>query len=161
MSARVELQHREGDRAGSISVESRCIQSISLSAASISSLAGRRRAGAGQLEDARAELAEHAADAEELVLGGEGAGHGLAVERALCPIVREVEKPSAPACDALLHDRGHLCDVLGGRGLVVRAALAHHVGADRAVGHLGADVDGERALARARPDTRGRSPSPT
>ena len=39
------------------------------------------RAGGRELEHAGAELAEHAADAEQLVLGGERAGHGLAVDR--------------------------------------------------------------------------------
>ena len=51
---------------------------------SISALGGgevlAERARRGQLEHAGAELAEHPADAEQLVLGGERAGHGLAVD---------------------------------------------------------------------------------
>src|SRR5690606_4219707 len=37
---------------------------------------------------------------------------------------------------------GHLAHVVLGSRLVVNAALAHDIGAHRAVGHLGADVDG-------------------
>ena len=59
---------------------------------------------------------------------------------ALWRLVRDVVNPSAPAAIALLHQRGHPRDVVGGRGLVARAALAHHVGAHRAVRDLRADV---------------------
>ena len=62
------------------------------------------------------------------------------------PIVRDVEKPSAPGLDRLLDDSGHRGDVVGGGRLVAGAALAHRVGAHRAVRDLAADVDGERPL---------------
>ena len=65
---------------------------------------------------------------------------------ARCSIVREVVKPSAPALMRIAHQRRHLRDVVGSRGLVVRAALAHHVGAQRAVRHLRADVERARHL---------------
>ena len=52
-------------------------------------------------------------------------------------------------------------DVVGGRRLVAGAALAHHVGPDRAVGDLRADVDRPAPASRARRGTRGRSPTPS
>ena len=45
---------------------------------------------------------------------------------------------------ALLDDRRHLLDVFGVGFLILRAAVAHHIGADRAVRDLRADVDGHR-----------------
>ena len=60
---------------------------------------------------------------------------------ARCPSVRDVEKPSAPASIASLHQSAHRRDVLGRGRLVAGAALAHRVGANRAVGHLAAHVD--------------------
>ena len=48
--------------------------------------------------------------------------------------------------DALAGEFGHQRDVVGGGVLVVRAALAHHVQPQRAVRHLGADVDVVRPL---------------
>jgi hypothetical protein len=55
-----------------------------------------RRARARELEHAAPELAERAAEPEQLVLGRERAGTG-SPEIARCAIVRDVEKPSAPA----------------------------------------------------------------
>ena len=75
-------------------------------------------------------------------------------------IVRDVENPRAPAAIASLTTCLHGGDVLRGGRLVAGAALAHHVGAHRAVGDLGADVDGPRSGGRGRRGTRGRSPSP-
>ena len=64
----------------------------------------------------------------------------------LCRIVREVEKPSAPA----RRPSSTICDMramsVRGRRLVARAALAHDVGAHGAVRHVGRDVDGARQL---------------
>ena len=62
-------------------------------------------------------------------------------------MVREVEKPKRAGLDGLLHQARHRGDVVRGGGLVAGAALAHRVGADRAVRHLAADVDGELLLA--------------
>ena len=129
----------------------RRIQSISRSGAARSS---PERAGRRQLEHAGAELAEHPADAEQLVLGGERAGHGLAVDGPVGEGAagREAERAGL---DALLHDGGHGLDVVGGGRLVARAALAHHVAAHRAVRHLRAEVHHVRRAGRARRGTRG------
>ena len=95
---------------------------------------------ARHLEDAVSDLAEHAADAQHLLVGGVGAGHHLAVLGAVQDGARRREAEGA-GLQRLAHERGHLLDVLGRGLLVLRAALAHHVGAHRAVGYLGADVD--------------------
>ena len=55
-----------------------------------------RRTRASDLEDALAQFAQDATDPEQLVLGRERAGHGSPLI-ARCAIVREVEKPRAPA----------------------------------------------------------------
>jgi len=55
---------------------------------------------------------------------------------------REAERARG---DALLHERGHLRDVEGSGGRVIRAALAHHVRAHRTVRHLCAEVHAEAA----------------
>ena len=119
------------------------------------------RAGRRQLEHAGAELAEHPADAEQLVLGREGA-RAPARRRwrggRACGWSRS---PSAPASMPASHDGGHRLDVVGRGRLVARPALAHHVAAHGAVGHLRAEVHHVGALRRARRGTRGRSPSPT
>ncbi len=94
--------------------DSRRIQSISRSGAARSSPSG---AGGRQLEHAGAELAEHPPDAEQLVLGGERAGHRLAVDGAVGERAagREAE---GPGLDARPDDGGHGLDVLGRGGLV-------------------------------------------
>ena len=53
--------------------------------------------GGASSKIARPPARQGPADPEQLVLGGERAGHRLAVHGAVCTIVREVEKPSAPA----------------------------------------------------------------
>ena len=60
---------------------------------------------------------------------------------AMCAIVRLVEKPSAPASMPARTMSRHRLDVVGRRGLVLGAALPHHVAAHRAVRHLRADVE--------------------
>jgi hypothetical protein len=52
-------------------------------------------------------------------------------------------KPSAPL-ERLAHETRHARDVVRRRRLVRRPALAHHVGAQRAVRNLGADVERTR-----------------
>ena len=101
------------------------------------------RAGGRELEHAGAELAEHPADAEQLVVRGERAGHRLTVDRHVRDRAagREAERAGL---DAVLHERGHLLDVGRGRRLVLGAALPHHVAAHRAVRHLRADVEEQR-----------------
>ena len=67
-------------------------------------LAGRTRRG--QLEHAGAELAERGADAEQLVLGRERAGHGLAVDGRVGDGARRRE-PERAGRDRLLDDGLH------------------------------------------------------
>ena len=98
------------------------------------------RAGRRELEDPGAELAERAADAEQLVLRGERAGHRLTVDRHVRDRARRRHAERA-GFDRLAHDDGHRLDVGLGRGLVLRAALAHDVAAHRAVRDLRADVE--------------------
>ena len=62
---------------------------------------------------------------------------------ARCTIVREVRHAHCARVDRFRDDARHLRDVVGSRGLVARAALAHHVGAHGAVRHLRADVERE------------------
>ena len=149
---------REASPAGRSRPASRRIQSTSL--------LGRgevlaHHARGRELEHAGAELAEHPADAEQLVLGGEGAGHGLAVDRACArSCARSRSRARRPRCPrARWRAMASMSSAVAGslRG----AALAHHVGAHRAVRHLRADVDRARHARRARRGTRGRSPSPT
>ena len=71
--------------------------------------------------------------------------------------VRDVVKPSAPAATASAAS-APIASISSARGrLAVGAALAHHVQAQRAVGHLGGEVDVVRAARRARRGTRGSS----
>ena len=100
-------------------------------------------AGDGELEHSRTEPAEHVADPEDLVLGGEGAGHRLPVDRLVDDRPRGGEAERALA-HGVLDDPGHRLHVVRGRCLVVGTALAHDVRADRAVRDLQADVHGAR-----------------
>ena len=124
-----------------VSAASRRIQSSSLSGADMSS--PWMPAGASS-NTPRPTSAERLAEREQLVLGGERAGHRLAVDGAgarSCATwrsrARRRRSPRAtmPAIAAMSSAR---------RRLVARAALAHHVGAHRAVRHLRADVERER-----------------
>ena len=101
------------------------------------------RAGRRELEHAGAELAEHAPDAEQLVVRGERSRNRLTVDRHVRDRATRREAERA-GFDAALHEVGHLLDVGRGRRLVLGAALPHHVAADRAVRHLRADVEEER-----------------
>ena len=55
--------------------------------------------------------------------------------------VREVVKPERAGLDRRGRDATHRDDLVGGRRIAVRAALAHDVEPHRAVRHLGRDVD--------------------
>ena len=70
----------------------------------------------GQLEHAAPQLAEHPADAEQLVGRGERPGDGLAVDRAMEQRARRGEAERTGR-DALAHDRRHLGDVVRRRRL--------------------------------------------
>ena len=65
---------------------------------------------------------------------------------AVCTVVREVEKPSAPALIRGPDDIGHGSDVFRGRRLISRAAVTHDVAAHRAMGNLRGDVERARHL---------------
>ena len=84
---------------------------------------------------------ERVADAEELILLGEGAGHIFAVDRLVQEGAGGGEADGARA-HAFLHDGGHLRDVLGAGFLVLCPALAHHIAAHGPVRHLGGNVHG-------------------
>ena len=73
-------------------------------------------------------------------MAGEGAWHRLAVDGAVQHGARGGEAERARA-KPFLDDVGHGGDVVPGRVLVRRAALAHRIGADRAMRHLCADVE--------------------
>ena len=100
-------------------------------------------AGRGELEHACAQLAEHGADAEELVLGGERARHGLAVDGPVGQRARGREAEGT-RLDALADEGSHGLDVVLGRRLVLGSPLAHDERPHGAVGDLGADVDRPR-----------------
>ena len=59
----------------------------------------------------------------------------------LCSVSRDDAKPSAPTSNGLGGELAHQGQVLGGGGLAVDAALAHHVHAQRRVRQEGGDVD--------------------
>ena len=88
--------------------------------------------------NAAAELAEHPTDAEELVLGGEGAGDGFAVDRHVRD--RAARREPRARLD-FPHDAGHGLDVGRRRRFVLGAALTHHVATHGTVRHLRADVE--------------------
>ena len=137
VGGRVHLQEGEGHRATDGGRQAP--HPVDLLRRADDVLAGH--SGRRQLEDPGAELAEGGADAEQLVLGGEGSRDGLAVDGQVGDRPRGGEA-EGPGGDGVLHDGLHRLDVLGGGRLVAGAPLAHDVGAHRAVGDLGADVDG-------------------
>ncbi len=136
----VDLEHRERDRPARLGREAAHPVELGLRRDDVLARCARAR----ELEHAAPELAEHAPEPEQLVLGRERAGHGLARDRAVRDRARRGEAERARG-DALLHDRGHLRDVVRRGRRVVRAALAHHVCAHGAVRHLCAEVHAEAA----------------
>ena len=99
----------------------------------------------GHFEDAMAGAGDGAADADELFLGGGGAGDEFAVDGLVEDGARGREAECA-SLQAFLDDGRHLGDFMFGGVFVAGAALAHHIGADGAVGDVGGDVDGAGAL---------------
>ena len=95
------------------------------------------------LHGAAAEASHRADDPGELVLTGIRPGHRDAATRAVPfqPVGREAERASL---DGLGDERPMRAISSSRGGLFGRAALAHHVAAQRAVRNLGADVDGPR-----------------
>jgi hypothetical protein len=106
-------------------------------------LAGDHAVLTRELVDALAGRREGRADAEQLVAGGERAGDELAVDRAVQRRARRREAQRARV-ERLVHQRGHLRDVVRRGRLVGGAAVAHDVRPQRAVRHLGAEIDRER-----------------
>ena len=76
---------------------------------------------------------------DELIRRGERAGHQLAVERLVVQRAGR-RKPNSASRNRLADVARHLGDVLGGRVLVVGAALAHHVDPQRGVRQERGDV---------------------
>ena len=118
------------------------------------------RAGRRELEDAGAELAEHAADAEQLVLGGERAGHRLTVDRHVRDRARRREAERA-GLDRLAHD-----DAPSPRCRPrsrARSSRRARPSRSRAPRRAGSARRRRASSARGRPrrGTRGRSPTPT
>ncbi len=108
-----------------------------------------RRVGADHvrrhLEHAMPDVAHRAADPEQLGLAGESSRHEILVLRAMQHRARRGESQRA-GLERIAHQRRHLRDVVRRRFLVARAALAHHVGAQRSVRHLRANVEHSRHL---------------
>ena len=94
------------------------------------------------LHDAAAGLAHRADERHQLVLAGEAGAERQAVAGAVG--VRPAGgEPDGAGLDAGLHGGGHGHQLLGGRELHrVGAALTHHVGPQRGVRDVRADVDG-------------------
>ncbi len=63
---------------------------------------------------------------------------------ARCRIVRVGREADRPGTDGFGDDRSHLVDLLGSGGLVVRSALAHHVGPHGAVRNQRGDIEHAR-----------------
>ena len=135
------LEHGEGDR----------LTGLSRKTAHPFDLLHRRHevepggTGRREFEDTSTAVAQGTTHCEEFVLGGEGARHRFAVHRRVGDRARGRHTKRA-RLDRLSHDRGHLFDVVGVGGFVLRASLPHHVGADCAMRNLRADIDGPAAL---------------
>ncbi len=134
----VQLEEGEADRAVDLGAEARHPVDLLVRIRGVQPVDG----GRGQLEHAAADLAQRAADAEQLVFRGEGAGDRLAVHGTVGQGAGR-RKAHGAGFDRLLDDGGHLLDVLRRGRLVLGAPLAHHVAPHGAVGDLDADVDGE------------------
>jgi hypothetical protein len=96
----------------------------------------------GELEHAAPDLGEGSAESEQLVLGRERARHCFSVDGLVQDRSRRRHADRA-GLDGFTHDRGHRLDVVGRRGLVASATLAHHIGADRAVWCERGDIESE------------------
>ena len=102
-------------------------------------------AGRCEFEDTSTAVAQGTTHREQFVLGGKGARHRFAIHRRVGDRARGRHAEGA-GFDRLSHDRGHLFDVVGVGGFVLRASLPHDVGTDGAVRNLRADIDGPAAL---------------
>ena len=143
---------REGDRAAGSRAESRRIQSTSCARARRGPRPSRRRARARRRRAPSSPSARPMPNSSSSAANVPGTG---SPSIARCTIVREVEKPSAPAAIASRTIAAIARDVLRRRRLVLRAALAHHVGAHRAVRRPACRRRARAACARARRGTRG------
>ena len=132
----VELHHRKRHRPADLRRQLAHPRDLQRRRVRVVARHARRR----DLVDARAQLAQHPTDPEQLILRRERARHRLAVDRPVRQRAR-CGKAQRPRLQPLPHDRRHLRDVLRVRVLVPRPALAHHIRPHRAVRHLRADVD--------------------
>ena len=98
---------------------------------------------ARHLEHAMAGAAHRAADLDEFLGGGGGAGDDFAVDGAVEHGAGGGE-PQRAGADPFLDDLAHRGDVFRRRDGTRALAFAEHVRAHRAVGHVGADVDRPR-----------------
>ena len=96
---------------------------------------------AARLDDAGAELAQHVAEREDLLLVGPDRRDvdALRVEMALVARHRKAERAGL---HAVAHEALHLLDFVIGRGALL-AVVAHHVIAHRGVADQVADIDAE------------------
>ena len=98
-----------------------------------------------QLEHASPAVSQTAPQPEQLVFGCERSRHRFAVHGPVREGARGGHAQSARS-HGVGHDAFHASDIVGAGGLVAGAALAHHVGPHRAVGNLGAHVNGPPAV---------------
>ena len=99
----------------------------------------------GQLEDTAPAVSQPAAQTEQLVFGRERSRHRFAVHRLVGQRARGRHAQRSGG-HRVGHDALHAGDLVGVGGLIAGTPLPHHVGPDRAVGHLGAHVDGPAAV---------------
>ncbi len=112
-------------------------------------------AGRSELEHTAPGPGQGVAEREQLVVGGEGAGDRLAVDR-LVQDRAAGRHPDRPRLHRFLHDGAHAVQIVGGGRFVAGAPFTHDVGPDGAVrserGHIerlrlrlqGIEVLGER-----------------
>ncbi len=156
VGCRVDLDHAERD--GPVDLGAQALHPLQFLLGRDDVLAGDSLRG--QLEDRLPAGRHGSAESEQFVLCGEGSGNRFAVHGAVAERARRREAERA-GLDGLLHEPGHRRDVLGRGGLVAGAALAHRIGANRAVGDLAAHVDGEFLLSDDVEVLGVASPSPT
>ena len=138
---RVDLDHAERDRP--VDLGAQALHPLQFLLGRDDVLAGD--ALRGQLEDGPPAGRHGSAESEQFVFCGERSGNRLAVDGSVAERARRREAERT-GLDGLLHEPGHRRDVVGGGGLVAGTALAHRIGAHRAVGDLAADVDREVLL---------------
>ena len=82
---------------------------------------------------------DYACEPGELVFGGKGTGYGLAISREMQHRARGRDSERAGG-QRFAREGRHTSDICGVRRLVIRAAFAHHIGAQGAVRELRAII---------------------